>query len=226
MIVYAHRGDNRHFQENTRAAFDSALQRGFRALELDLRRLGDDSVVVFHDDRLLRLAGLDRSLEELDLTGVREHFPQLLSAYEFIALYGRNERLHLNFEIKDDVRTLDLIEPFLRLCQGTVISSFRHDIVDAALERGFEGAYLVETEQELFDGLPTFRGSRVHVDEALLPLITGQAARFLYHDLYVYTVNDAAVASSLYEHAFFRGFFTDNPELLAFDSEVSLGRAS
>ncbi len=226
MIVYAHRGDNRHFQENTKAAFDSSVARGFRALELDLRRLGDDSVVVFHDADFLRMAGLDRDLEELDLATAREHLPELLSAYEFIAMYGRTDDLSINFEIKDDLHTLDLVEPFLRLCPGAVVSSFRHEIVDAALDRGFDAAYLVETEQVLFDGLRRFRGDRVHVSTQLIPIIAEQPSRFLYHDLYVYTINAAEMAAQLFEHAFFRGFFTDNPELLSFDTGVSLERAS
>ena len=58
MRLLSHRGHHRHHIENTRAAFDAALNAGFAGLELDLRSLGDGTVVVFHDEDLWRLAAV------------------------------------------------------------------------------------------------------------------------------------------------------------------------
>ena len=63
----AHRGfhdGNRKRWENTLSAFDAAAERGF-AIECDVRLTADGEVVVFHDDKLERLAGREGLVHEL-----------------------------------------------------------------------------------------------------------------------------------------------------------------
>lgn len=235
MIVYAHRGENQSQLENTKAAFDSAIAHGFRALEFDLVRLRDDSVVVFHDETLQRLAGQDLRAADLNYAEFREAFPQLLSVYEFVTHYGRLG-LDLNFEIKDDVRTFELIEPLLGLCDSAVISSFRHEIVDHARGRGFHGGYLFDTVADVAAANDTFINSpRIHISTELLPMLdelpagivaasdpTGEASG---RQIYVYTVNTPQMAEQLVARAAesgqaISGFYTDTAGLVRFDSSA------
>ncbi len=51
--------------ENTRSAFQAAMDHGF-AIECDLQRAGDGEAVVFHDFRLDRLTNDARRIDELD----------------------------------------------------------------------------------------------------------------------------------------------------------------
>lgn len=49
-IVYAHRGASAYAPENTRIAFEKALELGSNGIELDLQRTKDGKIVIFHDD--------------------------------------------------------------------------------------------------------------------------------------------------------------------------------
>jgi glycerophosphoryl diester phosphodiesterase len=53
-LIIAHRGAPNHAPENTIAAFDSALELGFRHIELDAQLTADGVAVVLHDDALDR----------------------------------------------------------------------------------------------------------------------------------------------------------------------------
>ena len=66
VTVIAHRGDPVGARENTPAAFASAVALGADMVELDLRRTRDGTIVVLHDQSLLRLWGVDASVGELD----------------------------------------------------------------------------------------------------------------------------------------------------------------
>ncbi|MCR9145290.1 MAG: hypothetical protein NXI24_23830 [bacterium] len=220
MIVYAHRGDNRSQLENTKAAFDSSLASGFRALELDLVRLVDDTVVLYHDDTLDRLSGRSVNATDLNYQEFCEIFPELLSVYDFVNYYG-NLGLDINFEIKDDVRTFELLEPLLALCTGrTVISSFRHDIVDHVRSRGVAGGYLFETTKEIEQARHIFEAApRIHIDESLAPLLRDLPTDS-DREIYVYTVNEATSAQKLKGLGNVSGIYTDNSALVAFDSRL------
>jgi len=55
--LIAHRGDPAHAPENTLASFKSAMAKGAKAVEVDVRRTADGVWVAFHDDTLQRTAG-------------------------------------------------------------------------------------------------------------------------------------------------------------------------
>jgi glycerophosphoryl diester phosphodiesterase len=54
-LRFAHRGSRILWPENTMAAFQGAVDLGYRYLELDVHVSSDGAIVVFHDDRLDRL---------------------------------------------------------------------------------------------------------------------------------------------------------------------------
>jgi len=60
-LISAHRGGGDAFRAETYAAFEAAASSGVDLVEFDVRRLGDGTLVVFHDDRdlpSLRYEGL------------------------------------------------------------------------------------------------------------------------------------------------------------------------
>jgi glycerophosphoryl diester phosphodiesterase len=82
---YAHRGlhDRENIRpENSLAAFADAVEAGY-GIELDIRLTADDQAVVFHDDNLKRVCGVDRdaadcTYEELQgyrLSGTEQRIP-------------------------------------------------------------------------------------------------------------------------------------------------------
>ncbi|MCB1318142.1 MAG: hypothetical protein KDK27_19385, partial [Leptospiraceae bacterium] len=168
----AHRGDNRRYTENTRAAFDSSLEHGFTALELDLVRIKDGTVVLFHDDTLERLCGVSLNARDLTYHQFKAAFPELLTLYEFMALYGRND-LSLNFEIKGDRYTFAGVEPYLSFCTDPLISSFDLDLMRDVRAAGLPAGFLVHTGPELLSVLRDFPGARIHASHELVPLLYG-----------------------------------------------------
>jgi glycerophosphoryl diester phosphodiesterase len=53
-IAFAHRGGSKTWPENTLTAFEGAIARGCRYIEIDLQRTRDGALVVCHDDTLER----------------------------------------------------------------------------------------------------------------------------------------------------------------------------
>jgi glycerophosphoryl diester phosphodiesterase len=111
MRILGHRGASADFPENTVEAFLGAAEQGADGVELDAMVCGSGEVVVCHDERLERLAGLPwdvattpwRKLQRVDV-GSRLGFaparvPLLADVFEALP-----ERMVVNVELKcDDV---------------------------------------------------------------------------------------------------------------------------
>ncbi len=68
----AHRGlHNEDIPENSLAAFQNAVDHGF-AIENDIHITADGRIVVFHDDTLTRMCGVDKKIEDLTLAELKE----------------------------------------------------------------------------------------------------------------------------------------------------------
>ena len=70
--MIAHRGVSGLERENTNAAFVAAGNRSYYGIETDVHRTKDGHYVIFHDDNMLRLTGIDCNLEECTLEELRE----------------------------------------------------------------------------------------------------------------------------------------------------------
>ena len=83
MRFLAHRGANRLALENTLAAFEFAVQTGHDGVELDVQLSLDGIPVVFHDDNLERLYGLEARVQDMkaeDLAGLVPVNPERFDA--------------------------------------------------------------------------------------------------------------------------------------------------
>lgn len=84
----AHRGlhrDGKGPPENSLGAFEAARDAGI-PVELDVRLLRDGAAAVFHDENLLRLAGVDTPLSQEDSRSIRTR--RLAGSGEMIPLLG------------------------------------------------------------------------------------------------------------------------------------------
>lgn len=70
--LIAHRGIHQTFLENSLEAFREAIFQN-KIIELDIRLLKDNEVIVFHDSNLKRLFGVDRDLCDLTLEEVKKY---------------------------------------------------------------------------------------------------------------------------------------------------------
>lgn len=109
----AHRGlhnRDRSIPENSLAAFDAAVSSGY-GIELDVQLSKDGQVVVFHDDTLLRVCGVDSRVDELDLAELRQL--RLCGTEETIPLLSEvlscvKGRVPLIVELKNGKRNKEL----------------------------------------------------------------------------------------------------------------------
>jgi len=91
-VKYAHRGlHDATKAENSMSAFAAAKEMGF-GIELDVRLSKDGELVVFHDDNLTRVAGIDgkvidftaEELSKMSLSGTKDGVPTLREVLDLI----------------------------------------------------------------------------------------------------------------------------------------------
>lgn len=124
-INYAHRGASAYAPENTLASFYLGWQMGANGIETDVQRSADGVLVLFHDDNLMRIAGLPMAIHDLtyaellaldlgkgkDEKYAGERIPTL---EEFLRHFGGKE-LHFAIEIKEEgveAETLEMIRRY------------------------------------------------------------------------------------------------------------------
>ena len=71
--IIAHRGvnDNNKVVENTLESFSNAVKLGY-AIEFDIHLLKDNEIVVYHDDNLKRLTGINKDLKDLTYDDIKD----------------------------------------------------------------------------------------------------------------------------------------------------------
>ena len=71
--IIAHRGvnDNDKVVENTLESFSNAVKLGY-AIEFDIHLLKDNEIVVYHDDNLKRLTGINKDLKDLTYDDIKD----------------------------------------------------------------------------------------------------------------------------------------------------------
>lgn len=125
--LFAHRGlHNEKMAENSISAFLASAERGF-GIELDVRLSLDGEVVVFHDDDLRRVCGVDKNvcdltaaeLSALSLSGTDEGVPRFCDV--LAAISGR---VPLLIEIKENRE-----DTGISLKVAEILSSYRGDFL-------------------------------------------------------------------------------------------------
>ena len=115
---YAHRGlyDNEHgIPENSMAAFRRAVDKGY-GIELDVHLTADNQLVVFHDDTLTRMCGMNKKISSflysdlmrLRLLGTEEGIPLFKDVLELI-----DGKVPLIIELKVDGSNQNLLCPLV-----------------------------------------------------------------------------------------------------------------
>ena len=85
---FAHRGlhsKDKTVPENSLSAFRLAIEAGY-GIELDIRLTKDQKIVVFHDDTVLRMCGIDRTVDSFTYEELKEL--RLLDTDERIPLFS------------------------------------------------------------------------------------------------------------------------------------------
>lgn len=138
--IWAHRGSSTKYIENTMQAFEQAIIDQADGIELDVQRTKDGELVVYHDERLKRLTGVDKFLwqltwpeiQALDLHSLNDEakIPLLKDVLELM----QDTNLIVNIELKNslhfypgmEAEVVDLVREMGMLDQ-VLFSSFNHE---------------------------------------------------------------------------------------------------
>ncbi len=197
--LYAHRGlhsGDERYPENSLAAFRLAKEAGY-GVELDVQFTADGQVVVFHDDTLLRMCGVDKRVDQLTYDELKEL--RLLNSHYYIPLL---------------TEVLEVLDGATVLCEfKTRPNFFDTTLCEAAypILEAYKGNYCVESFNPLMmrwfkrNAPHVIRGilskrfePEDHVDPKLAPLLTALCGNFLCRpDFIAYCHTDR-------DHPFFR----------------------
>ncbi len=134
----AHRGlfDNIKVPENSIESFSRAIKRN-NIIELDLHLTKDNKVVVFHDDNLKRMTGIDKKINDVNYDEIKN--VNLLNTKYKIPLFSDvikfvNGKVPLIIELKTDNRVGKLEKEVVKILDNYdglfVIKSFNPFIVN------------------------------------------------------------------------------------------------
>jgi glycerophosphoryl diester phosphodiesterase len=111
-LIFAHRGANKEAPENTRSAFDKALQYPIDGIETDVQLSRDEVAVLWHDRFLGKLGFPLKHIDDFDFAQLQAmnfaaHFsaaaqPEgIMSLQEFLDTYRKRCRLLLEIKNRD-----------------------------------------------------------------------------------------------------------------------------
>ncbi len=227
----AHRGASGAFPENTRLAFEKAINAGVDMIEFDCQLSQDGHVVIFHDEKLKRTAAArgalrDRTLaqlKELDIgkwRGKAFRGERMLTLEEALEIAGGAVDLCL------DLKSFSVPAPGLELkalfilshydyLERTTLSSFDYRCLERLRELAPEatlgviyGAGIDEDPVQVAERL----GARsVHLQKELASRPMLRRAWDEGLDVYVWTVNDIR-DMEIFAGLGVQGLFSDYPE--------------
>jgi glycerophosphoryl diester phosphodiesterase len=129
ILWVAHRAGAAHGPENTLTALEETIRQGSVMAEIDVRQLGDGTLVLLHDDNLYRTQGI--ALSAADATADDLHG---LSTFEE-ALICAKGRIKLMADVKTGENEQGMAKQILSLLQATdmedqcMIASFDKDFL-------------------------------------------------------------------------------------------------
>lgn len=102
-IVYAHRGASAYAPENTKVAYEKAIELKVNGIELDLQKTKDGKIVIFHDDYIDKKSN--------GIGKIEEHTYQELLELDFGSWFDnkyKNEKIVLFEDFARDYLDKDL----------------------------------------------------------------------------------------------------------------------
>ncbi|OGP13558.1 MAG: glycerophosphodiester phosphodiesterase [Deltaproteobacteria bacterium GWA2_54_12] len=214
-LVYAHRGSSSEAPENTRAAFDKALEYAIDGIETDVQLSRDEVAVLWHDRFLGKLGMPARHIDDFDLAELRQmdfaaHFspdaaPQgIMTLREFLESYRRRCRLLVEIKnraweshARQQLKLRQTLEEIGAHEGEVIVSSFNLDSLVYAHQCApeFSLVYNLETNQTMQDAERVLESH---------PFLCGLCLPI--------EILDAGIAGSLHAHGRIVAVYTCNSE--------------
>lgn len=208
--ITAHRGSSKKAPENSLSAINLAIAEEADYVEIDVQISSDGEVVLFHDSTLKRMAGVNKSINNMTLKEIRtvdigsgfseafkgEKIPTLEEV-----LITVKDRVKLNIELKTRRNNDDLPEKLVELIEKydmedqVIISSQNY----VALERVKKLNPLLNVGYILTFGVGDFSKLNidfVSVDNSMLKKEFVNEMHILGKEVHVWTINDKRKAEN------------------------------
>lgn len=124
-IVFAHRGVVAAYPENSLESAEDASEKGFTALELDLRKSNDNKWMLFHDENGKRLLGIDSSFNLIPLNklttsplffnGIRSN-SYVLPLSELLKKQGDNFTFYFDVKVTGFKEAEEIADTIIKYC--------------------------------------------------------------------------------------------------------------
>jgi len=185
----SHRGLCQNCDENSKASFQGAIDKGFTWLETDLRVTSDHKIVLTHDPDLNKVAGVDKKVSDLTLAQVKalklKQGGAILELHEFAKQFSSQNWV---FDIKPEsaVECIGLLKDFFesfdnpKTYQEKIIFLFWDKNHQRIFESSFPGAICFAREYEciragvsILARLPILGGIKEGKIYSLVPRLLG-----------------------------------------------------
>lgn len=170
--ILGHRGYSAKYPENSRLAFLKAVEEGALGFECDLQKSKDGHFIVFHDDTLERLCGVEGRVDQFNLDELKAfdigEGEKILELRELLTIIPGH--VFINFEVKretivesDCPMILEIILSYKKR-EDFIVSSFEHSFLGYFKKMGVEIGLLFgpEYENRLFGILMAIRRVKPH----------------------------------------------------------------
>lgn len=206
VIVTAHRGASGLAPENTMSAMLRAIQEKSDLAELDVQETSDGVIILLHDNTLLRTAGLEKNIWEMDfasLDGIDvgawfkpefrgEPIPTLEAVIDSV-----QGKMKLNIELKMNGHEKMLEERVLKIIEDKdfedqcIVTSFKFEAIDKvkALNPKIKAGYIFSKMQEETDVFSA-NVDLLSVNYKILNLEFVEKAHARNKEVHVWTVDD------------------------------------
>jgi glycerophosphoryl diester phosphodiesterase len=210
LIKVAHRGASGSYPENTRLAFEKALEASVDMIEMDCQLSRDGHVVIFHDQNLRRIAGVrgtvkGKTLHQLKKLDVGARFKRsfrgerIMTLEEVMSLLAG--KVDLNLEIKAPVRgplgielKILFILSYYRYLQRSIISSSDRRVLERVREFAPNARigiiYSKGFKDDPFEIASRLDADSVHIEKSYVTVERLRRAQELGLKVFVWTVND------------------------------------
>ena len=227
VAVTAHRGSSRSAPENTLSAIEAAIRQDADFAEIDVQETADGVIVVLHDSDLMRVAGLNKNIWEVEYAEIEsvdagswfseqfrgERIPTLQQVID-----TARGRIRLNVELKFNGHDKKLVERVVRLVRE---NDFHSQCVLCSLSRdGVRKAKALDERIQVGHIVSAAIGDVAKLDVDLLSIlhqhVTPSLVRSVHRagkEIHAWTVNDRQRMSALVDLGV-DNILTDDPELL------------
>jgi glycerophosphoryl diester phosphodiesterase len=227
----AHRGASGNFPENTRLAVEKALEAGADMVELDCQLSSDGHIVIFHDERLVRITGTGGSINRMSLEQLKRleigawrksafKGERILTLEEVFTVIDRQADLCLDIKQYSgsppgiELKLLFVLSHYDYL-ERTIFSSFDYGCLRRVRELAPEARvgviYGADIKENPFVVAEEVEAASMHVQKELATREFLQKTWELSLDAFVWTVNEVPEMEN-FTSLGVQGIMTDFPE--------------